>query len=173
MSSSDWAWVIFAALAVVIWASVELGRQAERGRLEQEHGDQAEELAHMRARVRELEQRDEAKSARIRAQTDWVVISGDSALPGLLRAVPMQRAAPTADVGRIDGCADRRALEDAGPVAPVEVGAVAAVGEPIQDEPAGFLSSSRGILEPDATSWDGWPPIFAMCASGREWVGTL
>lgn len=163
MSSSDWAWVIFAALAVVIWASVELGRQAERGRGEQERGDLAEQLTAALIRNRELETRCERQGAHIRALTDWEVIDhGGPAVPGLLRTVPVPRTPQAEDMGGIHRPAHRNPQPDARTLPAVDLGKIAPVGQPVQD--------AHGA---DATSWDGWAGIMSLCAEGRAWAASL
>lgn len=157
----SWGYVILAALAVAIWGSYRAGMLAGEGRAEQEHGDQAEELARALGTVRRLEQRCERQAAHLRAVTDWERINDDAAVPGLLRAVPMPRTPPAANVGRKHRPAHSRPYGLAGSVAVADVEAVAPVGQPVQDELV------------DATSWDEWPVIMAQIASGREWVAAL
>lgn len=162
---NGWAWLIFAALAVVICACYCAGMVAGRGQAEQEHGDQAEELARARGTVRRLEQRCERQGAQIRAMTDWEVIDhATPAVPGLLRAVPVPRAAPAEDVGRVHRRAHPRPGRAARTALFLEVAPLTPVGEPVQDEPG---------PDPAATSWDQWPVIMEQIDSGRAWLATL
>jgi hypothetical protein len=160
---NGWAWVIFAALIVVIAASYAAGMVAGRGQAEQEYGDLADELAAVLSRNRELEQRCTDQNARIRALTDWEMIDR-AAVPGLLRAVPVPRAPQAEDVGRIHRRPDRRPREATRTLAFLDVAPLAPVGEPLPDEPG---------PDPAATSWDEWPVIMAQIAEGREWVASL